>query len=103
MAMVRARSRAERNWPKTFAISILISLAGLGLMLGYIYFMDYLFYNPPKVESPTTNLLFGMGAMYLILMAPIIMVGCPILIMAPIIVLLAWISDRIKRRRAQVS
>jgi len=101
--MVEARERTERNWPRTFAISILLSLIGLGLMLGYINLMDYLTSNPPETGSSTVGLLYGMGLIYLILMAPVIMMGGLLLIMAPIFVGLSWLWDKIKRRRAQVS
>jgi len=103
MAMVEARERAERNWPRTFAIAILLSLFGLGLMLGYIYLMDYLQTHDVEVESPTVGFLYGMGLIYLVLMAPVIMMGSLLLIMAPIFVLIAWIGDKIKRRKAQTS
>ena len=103
MAMVETREGAERNCPKTFAISILISLIGLGFMLGYIYLMDYLQTHSIETESPTVGFLYGMGLIYLVLMSFIIMAGCPLLIMMPIIVLIAWIGDKVKRRKAQVS
>jgi len=92
-------ARAERNWPRTFAIAILLSLAGLGLMLGYIYLMDYLQTHDVEVESPTVGFLYGTGLIYLVLMAPVIMMGSLLLMLAPIIVLIAWISDKVKRRK----
>jgi len=98
----RREVRAERNWPKTFAISILISLAALGLMLGYIYLMDYLQMHEVETESMAVSFLYGMGAMYLILLGFVIMMGCPILIMAPLFVGLAWLWDKIKRRKTQI-
>ena len=99
MVIVETRSRAERNWPRAFAISILISLFGLSLMLGYIYLVDYLSTHEMETESPTVGFLYSMALIFLLSMDLIIMMGCPFLIMAPLIVLIAWIGDKIKRKR----